>query len=298
VQTLSVFAVKLRQTLHFEVDVFLNFGEVLQVVLGNKGQSQPTFARSRSAACPVYIVFGTLRDVLVDDDIYVGDVQPSAGQVGRHKTNLHAGWSQRPKCGQCCEPFVLVHLPVQRSDFDPALFEQLADLGCAHACGWKNDHGLVAELRAQEVDEWNVFLGQRDEDLLLDEVGVSFVLDFVVEGVGGDFEFDRVDETGALEFVDLVGHGGREQITLALLLVRVDAAGVQVDLFNDFVHVQFEFGWEQLVRLVLNDVLDVGETEAARVSQMVHNPSGRADQNVRLLSQSADLFGLVHASQQ
>lgn len=82
--------------------------------------------------------------------------------------------------------------------------------------------------------------------LLFHILAAAAVEEFVIL----DTDFDWILETDPLQLLDLVGHGGREQITAF-------GGGIFVrDLVHDAVHFSFEFGAEQFVRFVLDDVFD------------------------------------------
>ena len=154
-----------------------------------------------------------------------------------------------------------------------------------HALGFQHgpredDDGLAGELVAQ-VDQVGVLVHMGDEDVVGLERRDGRVL------VGRHADLEGISQRGALEGLDLAGHGGGEEEGAAF-------AGEELeDLFEDRTEVHVE----EAIGFVHDQVLHAAQAEALGLFQVVEQSTGRRNNNVRLLAESNRLRHHVHTTQ-
>lgn len=246
----------------------------LQVVLGDQRDGLAGSARTRGSAHTVDVRLGVCGDVVVDDTVDGGDVQAAGGDVGGDQDVGLAGL----ELVQRAQALGLGQLAVQRHrrKAQDARQERGA-LGVGTGAG-EDDDGLTDKL-VEQVHQVGVLVAVAHQHHGLHQVVCGLVL-------GGHGDAHRAVERGALQLLDLVGHGGGEEEGVALAW----------DHAQDLVELRAEVEVQQPVRLVHDKILEVLQAEALGVLQVVHNTPGRGHQHVRLAHQVTGLVHHVHAA--
>lgn len=128
----------------------------------------------------------------------------------------------------------------------------------------ENDDRFAGKL-VREVDEVGIFVLEREEKVRLNERRDRLVL-------RRDFELDGPRKRSPLEFRYLGRHRGAEQ----------ESSTFSRDDFEDLVDDGAEVHVEKSIRFVHDEKLEVPKAETFRVLEMVVQPSGSCDDDVRL----------------
>ena len=223
-------------------------------------------ARPTGATNAVYIVFGHVGDLVVDDVGQLLDVDPTRRDVGRHE-NPQAPFLE---LGEHLRSVVLALVAVNRAGRD-AVFLELLGEAIGPVFGPCKDQDLVPVTRLDQVRE------QRPLVVLLDRM--NELGDELRERVaGGHRDLGRVVQEVVGERADLVGEGRREEEVLTLgRQLREDTPDV-----SDEAHVEHAVGF------IEDEVRDVGEVDCA-LAEVVEEPARRCHQKIDALSDPVNL---------
>mmetsp|Transcript_9965 Transcript_9965/g.21144 ORF Transcript_9965/g.21144 Transcript_9965/m.21144 type:complete len:347 (-) Transcript_9965:242-1282(-) len=246
----------------------------LHVVLTHDRHRTPRTPRARGAPHAVDVVLRVGGELVVDHQVDRGDIEPSARHVRRDENRPLA----RLELVERGEALGLRELAVERDGGEAERAEHERDPLHGRARRGEDDGGVAGELIAH-VREVAVLVLRRHEHVLLDELLDRRVL-------GGDLHLHRVAQARALQLLHLGSHRGGEEVCVPLL-----GRGLQDD-----VQLLLEVHVEELVGLVEHEELEPADREPLGVLQVVDQPAGRADDDVRLLGEHDRLLHHVHPS--
>ena len=263
---------------HLDRDFLL--GEALDVhheaffVQADEADSMTFAARATRTTDAVHVVFGDVRDFVVDDVRQVIDVDAACCDVGGDQcadvTGLEA--RQRLRTG------ALALVAVQCHGGDAILGQVVghvvgAELG---ACEHQN---LAPVVVANDVQQH--FLLARTAD------GVNHLADALHRGVAWrDLDRQRIAQQTAGEFADFVAEGGREQ--QALLFGR--------NQLQNLLHVMDEAHVEHTVGFVEDEDFNRGQVQKTLLCQ-VEQTAGCCHQHVHAALDGLDLWVHAHAAE-
>ena len=255
----------------------LDLEVVLDVVLRDARHSH---ARSPDPGSPpdaVDVVLGRRRELEVDDEVDVWDIQAALGDVRAHQ-RAHL---LRSEAVERQDAVLLRHLPHERQRAHPEHPQQVRHL--EHDVRRRaEDHDDVASRERREVVvEVGEAVAERDKDEKLPKPIDGVVLVF------GDSHDRRAHKGCAVELVDAGGHRRREEERLPL-------AGQSL---HDKVQLGLVVHVEHLVRLVEHNILEGLEREPVGLLDVVLEPPGRGDDDVGPLAEVDRLLDHVDAAE-
>ena len=174
-----------RELVHLLSDHTLDPLDKLDIVLRHDGDRLSCSSSTRRSSDSMDVVLRVGRDVVVDDDIDEWDVESSRGDIRRDEDGSSSGL----ELVECSETGGLVQVSVEGDRGETEHAEEDRELlGGVDGRG-EDDDGVGGELVA-EVDEVGLLLGERAEDVVLEEGGDGRVSE-ETESEGGRSVSDR-----------------------------------------------------------------------------------------------------------
>ena len=254
--------VRQRQAFEFGIGDLADVFEIGALVLGAHRDGDAVGPGARGAADPVDILLGDVGQLVIDHMADAGDVDPARGDIGRHQ---HRGLGALELVERAFA-LRLALVAVDRIGVDADLRQLLHHPVAAVLGAREHEHAfdLAGDLMATRQDH----LEQRLLLFLLDHVEI--LVDPLGGGAfGGDRDLDRVAAIFADQFLDRLGHGGREEQRLALL----------GDQLADLAQRMDEAEVKHLVGLVEDEDFDAAQPDRLLVDQ-VEQPARGGDENV------------------
>ncbi|CFE00772.1 Uncharacterised protein [Bordetella pertussis] len=259
---------------HLALDQLLDVEQIALFVGGEQGDRLARRAGAAGAADPVDIVFGVVRQVVVDDAGHAGHVQAARRDVGRHQHFQIAGLERLERLHAVALGLVAVdRLGLHAVTLELARQPRGADLGVG-----KHDD-LLQAARLDQVHH------RRPLGIAMHLVGD--LRDGVGRGVArGDFDLHRVVQVRTAQLADFIAERGREQQPLALRRQQADDA--------------FEIGQkahvEHAVGLVEHQDADLAEVDVLLLDVIEQAPR-RGHQDFATAPQGFLLRTDVHAAE-
>ncbi len=224
-------------------------------------------AGAAGAADAVHVVLGDHRQVEVDHERQLVDVDSACGDVGRNKN----GNFPVLEIGERARARVLALVAVDRCGAQAVLVEEFDQLVGA-VLGAAEHQRLAAAVAAEQFEQQVALLRRVDR--------MHAMRDRRDDAVArGNLHFGRIAHELARERLDLIGERGREQQRLAILLrQRVE----------DALHLRQEAHVEHAVGLVENEDLDARDVGRAPF-EMIDQAARRGDDDVDAAAQRVDL---------
>lgn len=269
---------------------FLLFGRVLDellaqgslyalvefdIVLRNHANGHTGFTSSGSTADSVNICLGILGQIVVEDDVDLGDIQTTSSNIRSYQDIASA----RAELVERAQTRRLRELAVEGDGAEAQRAEENGDSLRLDDGAAKDDARLACEF-VDKVDEVGVLFHMGDEHVVLEEGRDGLVF------VGGDADADGVAEGCALQRLDLGAHGGGEEERPALARHKLE----------DLVDARAKVHVEKTIGLVHDEELERAQREALCLFQMVDETARCGDNDVRLLSESNGLGNHVETA--
>eukprot|EP00050_Salpingoeca_kvevrii_P022456 m.126703 g.126703 ORF g.126703 m.126703 type:complete len:401 (+) comp9711_c0_seq5:83-1285(+) len=200
-------------------------------------------------------------EVVVEDNVNVGDVETTAGNIGGHEDARLLTL----ELGQRAQALGLRHLAM-KADGGKAKIAQQQRHALGRCTSAAEDHKAVPIELAEDVGKVAILVFFGDKDVLLAEALGGGVL-------ARHLHLNGIAQRGALELGHLVCHGGREEQRTALLGDALE----QLVNFLLKVHVQ------NTIRLVHDEKAQAAKVETLGVLEVVDDAARRRNDDMRLL---------------
>ncbi len=246
-----------------------------QVPLARRDEQDrlPAAPGPAGAADAVHVGLGVVRDVVIEHVRDALDVEPAGGDVGGHQDVDLAV----PEVADGAFPLRLRDVAVDRRRAEAAGLQLLREFFRELLGANEHDH-RVERLDLKDSGQRVELVRGAHRHVPLVDVGRG-------AGLGLDRDLDRLVEIVLADLADRAGHGRREQRDLS-----TGRHGLQ-----DLLDVLDEAHPQHLVGLVEHQVLEPGQVERALL-QVVDQPAGGADDDVRAATQAAELRAVAGAA--
>ena len=256
-------------------DVGLDIGQTLRIHVAGKADRIAVGAQTRGAADAVHVIFGVLRQVVVEDVADILDVQAARGDVGRNQDFDFAAL----EFAEQALALLLRHVAGEHADEETLPFQTARDFfrGDFHV---DEDDAAMRIHPRQQTDQQRQFFFRRRE------------IDDLAHAVGGDVvrfdgELGRVVHVLVGEFEHAMAQRRREHQALAALALGQAA--------EQEAHVLDEAQIEHAVGFVDHHHFDGAEREHVLL-EVVDQAAGRGDDDVDAVAQLLALLVVIDAA--
>ncbi len=263
-----------RAARHFALDELLDVEQEALFVGGKQRNGFARCARAAGTADAVHVVFGVVRQVVVDDAGHAGHIQATRRHVGGDQHFEFAGLEGL----KGLHAVGLGLVAVDRFGLDAITF-QVARQACGADLGVREDDDLIEAARLHQMHDGSA-------------LGVAgHLVGDLRDGRGGGvarrhFDFDGVVQVRPAQLADFVAERGREQKALTL-------RGQQAD---DALQVRQKAHVEHAVRFVQHQDADLAEVHVL-LFNVIEQTARRGNQHFAAAAQRFLLRTDIHAAE-